>query len=106
MAWIWLAIAGLFEIGFTTCLKMATVEGNNKTAWNMAFIVCAIISFTALERAIQTISLGTAYAIWTGIGACGTALIGIIIFQDPATFARLFFLTLLIAAIIGLKIVS
>ncbi len=106
MAWIWLAVAGIFEIGFTTCLKMATVEGNNKTIWSLAFIFCAVISFVALERAIQTIPLGTAYAVWTGIGACGTALIGIYVFDDPATFARLFFLTLLITAIIGLKMVS
>ena len=106
MDWFYLGIAGIFEISFTTCLKMASIEGNNKTLWNLAFILCAIISFAALECAIQTIPLGTAYAVWTGIGACGTAIIGIYIFHDPATFARLFFLLLLITAIIGLKIVS
>jgi len=104
MAWLYLFIAGLFEIGFTTTLKLSNDFSVGK--WTAAFFVCISLSFHFLNEAIKTIPLGTAYAVWTGIGAVGTALIGIIFFNEPYYFARVFFLVLLIGSIIGLKLVS
>lgn len=100
MAWIYLIIAGLFEVGFTTSLKMSNNFTNGK--WTFAFFVCISLSFHFLNEAIQKIPLGTAYAVWTGIGAVGTALIGILIFSEPSDFWRVFFIMLLIGSIIGL----
>ncbi|HMJ69438.1 MAG TPA: multidrug efflux SMR transporter [Cyclobacteriaceae bacterium] len=104
MAWMYLVIAGLFEVGFTTSLKMS----NNFTVakWTIAFFICITLSFQFLNMAIKTIPLGTAYAVWTGIGAVGTALIGILLFNEPSFFFRIFFIALLIGSIIGLKLVS
>lgn len=104
MAWIYLIIAGLFEVGFTTSLKMSNNFTNGK--WTVAFFICISLSFHFLNEAIQKIPLGTAYAVWTGIGAVGTALIGILIFSEPSDFWRVFFIMLLIGSIIGLKLVS
>lgn len=107
MNWIILIIAGLFEVGYTFCLgkaKMAT--GNVALSWYTGFTIAMIISMLLLIKATQTLPLGTAYAIWTGIGAVGTVLLGIIVFKDPTSFWRLFFITTLIASIIGLKVVS
>src|SRR5690349_10820279 len=104
MSWIYLVIAGLFEIGFTTSLKLS--KDFSVTKWTIAFYICIILSFHFLNEASKAIPLGTAYAVWTGIGAVGTALIGIFFFNEPAYFSRLLFLFLLIGSIIGLKIVS
>jgi len=104
MAWGLLVLAGLFEVGFTTFLKLS--ESFTKPIPSMGFLVCAILSFWLLTKAAETIPLGTAYAVWTGIGAFGTAVIGICFFGDPATTLRLVFLVLLIGSIIGLKLVS
>lgn len=104
MAWAFLVLAGLFEIGFTTCLKLS--ESFTKLWPSIGFLVCATISFWLLTKAAETIPLGTAYAVWTGIGVFGTAVIGIYYFGDPATTLRLVFLVLLIGSIIGLKLVS
>jgi quaternary ammonium compound-resistance protein SugE len=104
MAWLILILAGLFECGFTTCLKLS--EGLTKLGWSVGFVLLSIVSFGLLTLAAQKISLGTAYAVWTGIGAFGTALIGIIWFKDPATFWRVFFLCGVIVCLIGLKAVS
>lgn len=104
MSWIYLLLAGVFEIGFTTCLKMS--ESFSKPLPTLGFIFFTILSFAMLTKALQGIPLGTAYAIWTGIGACGTALIGIWLFGDPAGTLRILFLLLLITSIIGLKLVS
>jgi quaternary ammonium compound-resistance protein SugE len=104
MAWLILCIAGIFEIGFTTCLKLSNNFSNLK--WSLGFIACISLSFFFLNRAIQTIPIGTAYAVWTGIGAVGTVLIGVFFYKEPADFWRLFFVTLLIGSIIGLKVVS
>ncbi len=106
MSWILLIIAGLFEVGFTTCLGKAREAGNNTVAWMIGFFICLSISMFLLYKATQTLPLGTAYAVWTGIGAVGTVLIGIFFFKEPADFWRLFFITLLIGSIIGLKAVS
>ena len=101
MAWIILIIAGLFEVGFTTCLKLSDNFTNWK--WSAGFFFCISMSFFLLNKAIQTIPMGTGYAVWTGIGAAGTAIVGIIFFKEPSDFWRMFFLFLLIASILGLK---
>ncbi len=104
MAWLILIIAGLFEVGFTTCLKLS----NNFTnvPWSIGFFVCITLSFVFLNKAVQTIPMGTGYAVWTGIGAIGTVIIGILIFKEPSDFRRIFFIFLLIGSVIGLKLVS
>jgi quaternary ammonium compound-resistance protein SugE len=104
MSWVYLVLAGCFECAFTTCLKLS--EGLTRPGWAVAFVLLSIVSFALLTVAAQKISLGTAYAVWTGIGAFGTAAVGIIWFGDPKTFGRLFFLATLIGSIIGLKLVS
>jgi len=107
MNWIILIIAGLFEVTFASCLGMAKVSsGARQAAWYGGFLLALTISILLLIKATQTLPVGTAYAVWTGIGAVGTALIGIFVFKEPATVARVFFLFLLIGSIIGLKAVS
>lgn len=104
MAWFILVLAGLFEVAFTTCLKLS--DNFKNTWWSIAFFISISLSFYLLNKAIQTIPLGTGYAVWTGIGAVGTALIGILVFKEPAHFWRVFFIFLLISSIVGLKLVS
>ncbi len=107
MNWILLIIAGLFEVGFASCLgKAKETSGNTSALWMVGFFICLSISMVLLYKATQTLPIGTAYAVWTGIGAVGTVVVGIFIFKEPATFWRIFFLTTLIASIIGLKFVS
>ena len=107
MSWIVLIFAGLFEVAFAFCLgKAKMTTGNEMYLWYLGFVVTVSISMGLLIKAIQTLPVGTAYAVWTGIGAVGTVLVGILIFKEPATFLRLFFISTLIASIIGLKIVS
>jgi quaternary ammonium compound-resistance protein SugE len=107
MNWILLVIAGLFEVGFATCLAKAREAGNSSSAyWFAGFFVCLSVSMYLLYRVTQTLPIGTAYAVWTGIGAVGTVLMGIIFFREPADFWRLFFIATLIASIIGLKLAS
>src|SRR5690606_9855721 len=107
MNWIILIIAGLFEVGFTTSLgKAKTTAGMEAIWWYASFVICLTASMALLIRATQTLPLGTAYAVWTGIGAVGTVLIGIIFFKEPATLWRVVFITTLIGSIIGLKAVS
>lgn len=101
-----LIIAGLFEVGFATCLGKARETGSNSTLWMIGFFVCLAISMFLLYKASQTLPIGTAYAVWTGIGAVGTVLMGIIFFKEPVDFWRLFFIMMLIASIIGLKVVT
>lgn len=107
MNWIILIIAGLFEVAFAFCLGQAKITGGmNKYWWYAGFLVALTVSMALLIKATQAIPIGTAYAVWTGIGAVGTVLVGILVFREPATFLRLFFLVTLIASIIGLKWVS
>jgi len=107
MNWIILAIAGLFETAFAFCLgKAKETTGNDMYLWYAGFIVTLSISMGLLIKATQTLPIGTAYAVWTGIGAAGTVLVGIFVFKEPATFLRLLFITTLIASIIGLKVAS
>lgn len=104
MSWIYLLLAGFFEIGFTTFLKRSE---NFTYVWpTIIFFILAAFSFAALSMSLKTIPLGTAYAVWTGIGAFGTAVIGVIYFGESTEIWRLIFLLGLIISIIGLKIVS
>lgn len=107
MNWIILIIAGLFEVGFASCLgKAKQATGNEMYAWYAGFLFCLAISMTLLIKATQTLPLGTAYAVWTGIGAVGTVLMGIFFFKDPVNFWRIFFIITLVGSIVGLKMVS
>src|SRR5436190_23901917 len=104
MNWIILIIAGFFEIGFTTCLgKAKDSVGTTAALWIVGFFVSLSISMFLLYKASLTLPMGTAYAVWTGIGAVGTVIIGIFFFKEPADFWRLFFIGTLIASIVGLK---
>ena len=107
MAWFVLIIAGLFEVAFAFCLgKAKDAFGTAALGWYSAFGACAVISFLLLNRSLHHIPIGTAYAVWTGIGAVGTAALGIMVFGDPSSFWRLFFLTTLVGSVIGLKFVA
>lgn len=107
MNWIILIIAGLFEVGFTSSLgKAKESTGTAMYLWYGAFGICLVVSMLLLMKATETLPLGTAYAVWTGIGAVGTALMGILLFNEPAQFWRLFFIATLIGSIVGLKVVS
>ena len=104
MPWTYLIIAGLFEIGFASTLKLT--EGFTKLWPTAIFTVCIILSILFLNKAVKDIPIGTAYAVWTGIGAVGTVIVGILIYKEPATALRLFFITTLIGSIIGLKLAT
>lgn len=107
MNWIILIVAGLFESGFAFCLgKMKCAEGSSYYLWGVGFLVSLALSMVLLAKAVQTLPIGTAYPVWTGIGAVGTVVLGILFFHEPVSFLRLFFITTLIASIIGLKMVS
>ena len=107
MNWIILIIAGLFEVGFTTCLgKAKETNGTASMFWIVGFFVSLSVSMYLLYKATQTLPMGTAYAVWTGIGAVGTVIIGILFFKEPADFWRVFFIATLIGSIVGLKFVS
>lgn len=107
MSWIILIVAGCFESGFAFCLgKMKEVSGLEWYLWGMGFLFCLALSMVLLAKAVQTIPIGTAYPVWTGIGAVGTVILGIVFFHEPASFLRLFFITTLIGSIVGLKMIS
>lgn len=107
MNWIILILAGLFEVGFTFCLgKAKETTGNEMYLWYAGFLVAISVSMGLLIKATQTLPIGTAYAVWTGIGAVGTVLIGIWVFKEPAGLLRMLFLITLIGSIVGLKTVS
>lgn len=102
VAWLFLISAGALEIGFTTALRHS--EGFTRLWPTLLFLGLSLLSFLCLERAIRVIPVGTAYAVWTGIGAAGTAIAGIVLFGEPREFWRLFFIFLLVISIIGLKL--
>lgn len=104
MAWIILFIAGLFEIGWAVGLKFT--DGFTRfwpTVWTAVSLVA---SMALLGWSVKTLPLGTAYAVWTGIGAVGTVIVGIILFKEPATVARLVCVAMIVAGILGLKLFS
>ena len=104
MAWFWLILGGLFEVGFTTSLRF--VDGFKNLPWTLAFLVSVTISMALLEYAARTIPMGTAYAVWGGIGAVGTVLVGIAFFGEPAGLIRALLILVIVAAIAGLRLVS
>lgn len=104
MAWIILFIAGLFEIGWAVGLKYT--EGFTRLVPTVLTGVSLVLSMGLLGWAVKTLPLGTAYAVWTGVGAVGTAIVGIVLFKEPATAARLVCLGLIVAGILGLKVFS
>ena len=107
MNWIILIFAGLCEVGFAYCLgRSKAVSGYEWWTWIAAFASLYVLSAVLLAKATQTLPIGTAYPVWTGIGAIGAVLVGIFVFREPATFWRVFFLTTLIASIVGLKTIS
>ena len=107
MNWIILIIAGLFEVAFASCLgKAKEATGDSVYWWYGGFLVSLTLSMVLLVKATQTLPIGTAYAVWTGIGAVGTVLMGIFVFKDPVSFWRVFFLITLIGSIVGLKFVN
>lgn len=104
MAWLWLVVGGLFEVGFTTALRF--VDGFRNFGWTIAFLVSVSISMALLELAARTIPMGTAYAVWGGIGAIGTVAVGMIWFGEPATNVRILLIFVVVAAIAGLRLTA
>jgi quaternary ammonium compound-resistance protein SugE len=104
MDWILLAVAGLFEIGWAIGLKYT--EGFTRLWPSVWTVASMVVSIALLGLALKTIPIGTGYAVWTGIGAAGTAILGIILFAEPATALRLGSIGLIVAGIVGLKLVS
>ena len=102
--WAYLILAGIFEIGFASTLKLT--ENFTKVIPTAIFLVFASLSFYFLTKAAQTLPIGTAYAVWTGIGAAGTIAVGIFFYNEPAGILRLFFLFTLVASIVGFKLVA
>jgi len=100
--WVALVVGGLCEVGFTTSLRY--VDGFRNVPWVAAFLVAVTCSMGLLEYAGRSIPLGTAYAVWAGIGAAGTALVGVVVYGDPASLPRLLLLVGLIGCIVGLKL--
>lgn len=106
MAWIYLALAGIFEWGWPVGLKLGWTEEGAHWGWIGFAAVAMVVSGTLLLIAQRSIPMGTAYAVWTGIGAVGTFLLGILLFGEAATLARFFFVGLIVAGILGLKLAS
>ena len=108
MNWIILIVAGFFESGFAFSFlgKMKEASGTDWYLWGAGFLLSLTLSMVLLAKAVQTLPIGTAYPVWTGIGAVGTVVLGIVFFHEPVSFLRLFFISTLIASIIGLKLVS
>jgi quaternary ammonium compound-resistance protein SugE len=104
MAWIWLVLGGFGEVGFTTCLRF--VDGFRNVGWTIGFLASVALSMGLLEVASRTIPMGTAYAVWGGIGALGTVMVGIAFFDEPLGVARLLLIFGLVGCVIGLKAVS
>ena len=104
MAWLWLIVGGLFEIGFTTSLRF--VDGFRNLPWTLAFLGSVGMSMALLEYAARTIPMGTAYAVWGGIGAIGTVAVGMIWFGEPATTLRMLFILGIVLCIAGLRLTA
>jgi quaternary ammonium compound-resistance protein SugE len=103
MAWAMLFVAGLLEIGWAVGLKYT--QGFTRLWPTVGTVAALVCSMTLLGLAVRTLPLGTAYAVWTGIGTIGTAVLGIVLLNEPAAFLRLFFIALIALGILGLKMV-
>ncbi|MFS0738168.1 multidrug efflux SMR transporter [Sphingomonas sp. 1P06PA] len=104
MAWLLLMLGGLFEVGFTTALRY--VDGFRNLGWTLAFLVSVTLSMALLELASRSIAMGTAYAVWTGIGALGTVIVGMIWFGEPVSAVRLALIAGVVGCIAGLKLTA
>jgi len=104
MAWIYLLIAGIGEVGFVTFMKLS--NNFKKLNYSILCVVSGWISFYLLSKALKVIPVGTGYTIWTGIGAAGSVIIGMMFFKESRDWKRLFFITLVVASVIGLKVIS
>jgi quaternary ammonium compound-resistance protein SugE len=101
MPWLWLVVGGCFEIGFTTSLRF--VDGFRNVFWTLAFLASVAVSMALLEVASRSIPMGTAYAVWGGIGAVGAVVVGILWFHEPASTVRLLLILAIVAAIAALR---
>lgn len=107
MNWIILILAGLMEVAFTFFLgKTKTATGTDAYWWWGGFLIALALSMYLMAQAAKTIPIGTVYPVWTGIGAVGAVIVGIVFFNEPATYWRMFFITTLILSIVGLKLVG
>lgn len=107
MGWVYLLLASVFEVGFTFSLSKAKEAlAPHSYYWYISFLICLALGMGLLIKATQTIPMGTAYAVFTGIGAAGTVILGILIFKEPASIMRIIFIITLILSIVGLKAVS
>jgi quaternary ammonium compound-resistance protein SugE len=104
MPWVWLIVGGLFEVGFTTSLRF--VDGFRNLPWTLAFLISVAISMGLLEVASRSIPMGTAYAVWGGIGAVGTVVVGIAFFGEPSSLLRVLLILVIVAAIAGLRLAA
>lgn len=101
MPWIYLVVGGLFEVGFTTCLRF--VEGFRNIPWTLGFVACTTVSLILLELAARSIPMATSYVIWGGIGAIGTTVVGMLWFGEPISAMRIALIVAIVACIAGLK---
>jgi quaternary ammonium compound-resistance protein SugE len=106
MSWIYLVAAGMFEWGWPVGLKLGWIDGALRWPWILFAALCMALSGWLLLLSLAGIPMGTAYAVWTGIGAVGTFVLGILVFGESAEFARAFFVALIVAGIAGLKLTS
>jgi quaternary ammonium compound-resistance protein SugE len=104
MPWLWLIVGGAFEVGFTTSLRF--VDGFRSIPWTLAFLASVAVSMGLLELASRSIPMGTAYAVWGGIGAVGTVMVGMLWFHEPTNIVRLLLIVLIVAAIGLLRLSS
>lgn len=104
MEWLFLVVAGGLEVFWSTCMKYS--EGFTDLKFSILTVVGMIFSFLFLSQATKSLPLGTAYAVWTGIGALGAVIVGIVLFKEPVTVARIFFVSMLLIGIVGLKVSS
>jgi quaternary ammonium compound-resistance protein SugE len=104
MAWALLLLGGLFEVGFTTCLRF--VEGFRNLPWTLGFLASVTLSMGLLEYAARSIPMGTAYVVWGGIGAIGTVVVGMIWFGEPTTTLRILFILGIVGCIAGLRLIA
>ena len=104
MAWFWLILGGAFEVGFTTALRF--VDGFRNIPWTLAFLVSVTLSMGLLELASRSIPMGTAYAVWGGIGAVGTVMVGMAFFEEPTTTIRILLILGIVACIAALKLTA
>jgi len=106
MAWLYLIAAGAFEWGWPVGLKLGLTDAGPRWGWILFAALCMAASGSLLFLAQKDIPMGTAYAVWTGIGAAGTFVLGVLLFDEAASLARIFFVGLILAGIIGLKLAS